>query len=941
MPKYNGVIMTPQEFLAHVLPAEGFYCLAAKTSAGIRHRTYESIDDLVADATELNAQGHDLYFSISTLRERQIIVGGKSRIRVGQNCLQTRSLILDVDVRPDKPGHHTDNKEALQEVAALAKQLQLGTPTIVFTGGGFHVYWTADVALSADDFANKSAYFKSTVLANFPRLGADPTRIGDRTSLLRIPSFINHKRQETVRILRAGTTFPISAIGGWVPVIKKVNGNHSAAFNLFAKSPPVKLDKVIQGCAQLKEMSDTGGANCTEPLWYAALNVIKHGENANVWAHQISLGHSGYSYAGTEAKLVQAMGTNSGPTTCRLFGGLRSAICSGCPFNGKITSPIQLASGVVAATTNAVAQINFTPPWPYKRRATGGIEVCPEEGSPPELVYDYDLFPTKKLRDESTGEWLVRYKYFQPIDGWREETAALSEFYDKKSAFKALMRGGVVPTFGQGSKTFNVGRYMVESIRDLEKKQGSSSMYNQLGWRHDDTAFIVGNRMYAPGVVSEVEVAGALKQLVSKLQIVGSLQRWTDVFEVYNRPGLEAYAFGALLAFAGPLYKFTGHNGVIFNMVGEKGSGKSTVLKVIASVWMKPEEQLLKESDTINSAEVILGAMHNLPVMYDEITNIEDKKLSDLCYNITQGRGRNRLNADAKLKTNHATWSLILCSTSNLSLVDKLGQHKANSSAEAIRIFEVRVDGNTVIDKAAADAAFKKLDKNYGVAGDIYAKYIVDNRDAIIEQLEETTISIDADLNIKSPERFWSALLACVVVGGEIAKNLGLHGYNMDKLYAWAAKHISSMRTNVEEKTVDPISILGNFLASKVRNTIVVVQGKHRDTLMPHLRDSTQIRLEIDPGVAIAFIEYKALVDYCKLNNISISWWEAKLRELKIIIETGKNKRLAAGCNDLPAVNVRCWAFNLTKQEFRADIDTILHGQERLNASVSSTGTTA
>jgi energy-coupling factor transporter ATP-binding protein EcfA2 len=388
------------------------------------------------------------------------------------------------------------------------------------------------------------------------------------------------------------------------------------------------------------------------------------------------------------------------------------------------------------------------------------------------------------------------------------------------------------------------------------------------------------------------------------------------------------------MAFASPLYKFTGHSGIIFNMVGEKGSGKSTVLKVIASVWMKPEEQLLKESDTVNSAEVILGAMHNLPVMYDEITNIDDKKLSDLCYNITQGRGRNRLHSNASLKANTATWALVMCSSSNLSLVDKLSQQKANSSAEAIRVFEIRVDGNVVIDKTMADAAFRKLERNYGTAGDVYAKYLVENKDAVVQQLEDAIIQIDRELGIKSPERFWSALLACVMVGGEIAKSLGLHRYDMDKLYAWSAKHIASMRTNVEEKTADPLSVLGNFFASKIRNTIVIVQGKLRDSLMPHLRDTPQIRIEVDPGAAVAFIEVKALTDYCKFNNVSLSWWETRMRNMGILVETNKSKRLTAGCNDLPSISVKTWVLNLTKQEFREDIERIITGQEAISRSL-------
>lgn len=932
--------MTPQEFLAHVLPSEGYYCLGAKNekSKGVRHLTYTDLNTMIHDAVDLN-HGNEIYFSISTLAERSVLntSTGKQQTRIGANCLKTKSLILDVDVRADKPGHHVDFKEALVEIAALSTKLDLCIPTIVHTGGGFHVYWTASEALDAETFAEKSSHFKQFVLSSFPKLAADPTRIGDRTSLLRIPGTANLKRAKDIRIIKVGTSFDVEKIKSWTPVptsTKKLNGYHHPAVpvgvNLFSKSPPVKLDNVVKDCPQLKEMADTGGANCQEPLWYAMLGVVKHGEDSNTWAHKLSERHLGYTVAETDTKLNQATSTNTGPTTCRYFDNLRPSVCAGCKFKGKITSPIQLASGVVSAVVAAAPQIVYVPPSPYKRRSGGGITAKGKSGKP-ELVYDYDIYPIKKLMDEGSHEWSVKYRFFQPKDGWREAAANLSDFSDKQSALKVLMKGGVVPSFSQGAKNHNIGKYMVDCIRHLEIHEGMSHMYQQFGWREDFSSFVVGNRMYAPGgIVSEIELAKSTKELASKFQMKGTVQKWADIFDTYNKPGLEAYAFGALLAFASPLYKLTGHNGVIYNMVGESGSGKSTVLKLISSVWMKPDEKMLKKSDTVNSAEVILGIMHNLPVMFDEITNIHNDDLSDLCYNITQGRGRNRLHSTAALKSNYATWSLILCSTSNTSLIDKLGQFKSDSSAEAFRIFEIRVDKNAVIDKRAVDAAFRRIENNYGMAGDIYAKYIVDNKDLILTQLEEATTSIDADLNIMSPERFWSALLACVMVGGEIAKNLGLHRYDMDILYKWAANHMDKMRATVVEKVPDPLSILGNFMQGKVFNTVIFIQGKMRDTLMPHTRSQTQIRLEIDNGLAIAYVEVKALTDYCKENNVSISGWAEKLKTAKILQDTSKQKRLSAGCSDMPSVNVKCWMLNLAGQGFKDDVMKIIHAQQEI-----------
>lgn len=935
--------MTEEEFLIQVLPKTGYYCLAFKTPAGIQHRVFDTIKKAVVASNAASARDIDVYFCISTLAEVSVDINGKTKVRVGSNCAYTKSLILDVDVRPEKPDHHSSFADAAKEIVELSKDIQLCIPTIVNTGGGFHVYWSADIEESADAFNEKAEFFKRLVKNKYPRLAADSTRISDRTSLLRVPNTKNVKRSKTVTIIKEGSTFKLQSISSWksAPAIVAQTPTVQSTVTLMGKSPPVKLDNVVKDCQQLSEMLSNGGRNCNEPLWYAALNIAKHSDNPSAWAHELSKGHPGYNYTDTDNKLKHAIETGTGPTTCKKFESLRSSVCVTCPYNKIITSPIQLAHGVIQKQIVA-KQVNFSPPFPYYRRQQGGIAVLVKANDDDvgieHVVYDYDLFVEGKLRDEATGSWLIKYKYFQPVDGWCEQLAPLEDFCDKKVAFKTLMRGGVTPTYGQSQQAYNVGRYVIDCVRSLEKTQGSTTMYSQFGWRLNDNGFLVGNRLYLPNMTSEVEVTETLRRFIKPSPNVirfdsrGSLQEWCDAFNMYASDGMEAYAFGALLGFASPLYKFTGHHGIIYNMVGNKGSGKSTVLQMIASIWSRPEAQLLKESDTINSSEVILGAMHNLPVTYDEITNIEERRLSDLCYNITQGRGRNRLHADAKLKTNSATWALIMCSSSNLSLVDKLAGLKADASAESIRIFEVNINSeNSNLDKRKADAAFKKLETNYGLAGEVYAPYIVNNRASIQELLTKVISKIDEELEMQSSERFWSALLGCVMVGGYIAKNLGLHRYDMDKLYAWARAQISRMRSNVQERIADPMSILSNFLGSRIKNTLLIVNGKPRDTLLPHVRELTEIRLEIAPKLALAYVERKAIFKYCKDNAVSVTWFEGQLKALGILIDTSKQKKLNAGASELPAISASCWVFNLIREDFRTDLKAIIEGQKQAN----------
>ena len=64
-------------------------------------------------------------------------------------------------------------------------------------------------------------------------------------------------------------------------------------------------------------------------------------------------------------------------------------------------------------------------------------------------------------------------------------------------------------------------------------------------------------------------------------------------------------------------------------MVGGSGSGKSTVLYTINSIFGHPKEPMLVQTDTYLARINRLGVFNSICVTYDEITNIAEDELSD------------------------------------------------------------------------------------------------------------------------------------------------------------------------------------------------------------------------------------------------------------------------------------------------------------------------
>jgi hypothetical protein len=302
-------------------------------------------------------RGYDVYFWVSTPidpQQKKVAKNGTAYVqpRSQQNAKELRALILDVDVRPDKPGtFHTSKADALRDLDGFCKRLGIPLPTIIDSGGGLHCYWPFQFAIPAEHWTAMARHFKLVLQANAPRLAADPTRIADSASLLRVPGTINHKRKKPVKLIHACTeTLPARSYAQKLYDSRPGSATPSERSPLAAAlscSESVELGPIESGCGWLKQYREQQ-AQASEPEWYAVLGLVKHAQDGDRTAEDIaqsySEGHSGYSAAATLEKLNHARKGQSGPTTCARFSMLRPERCRECPYAGKIVSPIQISS---------------------------------------------------------------------------------------------------------------------------------------------------------------------------------------------------------------------------------------------------------------------------------------------------------------------------------------------------------------------------------------------------------------------------------------------------------------------------------------------------------------------------------------------------------------------------------------------------------------------
>lgn len=363
---------------------------------------------------------------------------------------------------------------------------------------------------------------------------------------------------------------------------------------------------------------------------------------------------------------------------------------------------------------------------------------------------------------------------------------------------------------------------------------------------------------------------------------------------------MEPHAFAALTAFGAPLFKFTGLKGAIINVIYKYGgSGKSTTLFMCNSVYGHPESLGSIWKDT-NAAKIQrMGIMNNLPYTVDEITNITPDDFSNLAYSMSQGRGSDRMKgASNELRDNSTTWQTISLASANASFYEKLASAKAGGNAEMLRLFEYEIAPNGLISTEDGKRLFdRQLKENYGHAGEIYIKYLVNNLEAAVEAILNIQAKIDNELKLTPPERFWSAVAACNIAGGLIAKNLGLADYDMKGIYTWVCKTIQGMRDEIKAPAEDATVVIGDYINRHMQN-ILVVKADHDNRTsansLPTLEPRGELRIRYEPDTKQMYFVTSQFKKDCVERQINYKDTIRELKERGFIVGS-PNKRMSKG----------------------------------------------
>lgn len=917
---------------------------------------------------------------------------GQKGVRKQHNVAALRSFWCDLDVKPGVAGAYGTIEDAATAIKQFVTTQNMPRPFVVKSGGGLHCYWPLTEDIDADKwthYANILKHlFKAAGVKADPSRTADCASVlrpvgaaNWKTGMPRPVTLVVRGEVVTPKafmtklaMLAEQLALPVDSpaprvqvevnaapltIAGTAPVFteqaqaamaEEIEGG--VGIQTYAES---EAPRVAQRCAQIKWHAMTQGADATEPQWYDMLGCMRFCKDGEKAVHLLSSKHADYSAERVNSKIDQHVGTGVGPTTCERFELNRPRGCAGCPHLGKVKSPIVLGRELLAAPQPVVElqQDNGTvesfelpnPPAPYKRA------VNPETGRPrivmmvedkdgdtfETVLYDHDLYPVSREWHEKDRKYTIKIRTWLPQDGWIEVAVDQGLLLsDRKAVAKVLGNAGIAC---EVSKIDYLVDYMLGYIRVLQMQAKANTIYVQLGFDKNHERFVLPDRILTTsGTIPHDacnEIKFALKQFTPP---VGTLEGWTETANFFGVAGREAMQVLVMASFASPLFHFTGFNGGWLNVCGKAGSGKSLAMRCGAAVWGHPEmlwtsvrdrkENGAAVGDTLLAYYNLHGIAQYLPVFYDECTGLLPATAGAMAYQQTGGGGRGRMGQNGVAQEIRNQHHNLLISTSNDSIQSKFSLETDAMAAQAIRVFEVVCPSGT-FDKTTGTEVFFKINENYGHAGAVFMRAVMDDLPAVKSRMRAVIPALDKASGVSNQDRFWSAYPAAMIVALEITNRLGLTNYNVAAFTKFCIDAIIGMRAGLKETGQTPVELLGEFLRVHDRNTLVLSSAGNGTTpalITKEPHDTLMVRNESYTN--LIYIERAALRRWLQKRGVDPSALRAALTTAGMLLDGDAQYTLGKG-TVWKGPQTRCWKLDSAHPEMGSS----LHNAALTNAA--------
>lgn len=675
------------------------------------------------------------------------------------------------------------------------------------------------------------------------------------------------------------------------------------------------------GCAQLKAYMDNPQEDGLEPLWRGLLSWTKVCEDGEEYARRISALHP-YSDERMRTKLREI----KGPYPCAKMDTENPGVCPGCPHWGKVVNPLKLgrqlltdneermvplalpsppAPPVPPPPVDTAEEFDFSgdddegdamvheglaatvlrpkPPWPFSFGANGGVYLHKEEKGPDgeKIAHDvqllpYDLFVVDVLQQEA--DCCVHVVAQRPT-GAQSFVMPQRAIASPDDTVKFLASQNIIASFGKGNDV-NLYNYLRACVSEASLRK-PVDVPLQCGWQKDGS-FVYNFRVFSPNGTERTFPMPGLENINRNTASSGTLENWRRVWDVFVRKRM--YTLLALCAdsFGSALMQFTPCEAFVWHIGSrDSGTGKSLTLSAKAGVWGHPIRYRTGSKTSPVAMQQRAGLLNSLPLLIDEITSTQRANMEwapAFIFDLTEGQGKERMEAGAnKERINRSNWFLTCTMTANTSLADYMsGARQHSSQGELLRMLEWN-PSEKVTWTSEERRIMPLLKTNYGVAGEKWVRWLVQNRQTAISVVQQVYEKLQVSFSFTDDERYWHAGCTAAVAAAIMLKPgyADIIDLPVKKIVDALQELVNQGRETLKRSTISAEDVLNQFTRDNYGSFIVIRKAEGKllaawgdgETVDRSLtRTKVMGRVEHGlgfPGAVDYFIEEQLLKKHC------------------------------------------------------------------------------
>ena len=372
---------------------------------------------------------------------------------------------------------------------------------------------------------------------------------------------------------------------------------------------------------------------------------------------------------------------------------------------------------------------------------------------------------------------------------------------------------------GEGAPvTSNNARHVLAYLEAYEHKFAAAitrkKVTSRLGRGRADGPF------FLPGLIPAVEFAplgsGDASLIRAYASRRGSLQGWAEVMRVLESETLIIPQVAIVAALVPPLQRRLQIPNFILDLYGNTSTGKSTTLKLAASVYGRPQDPdslIMQWMGTQSAIEQVAGMCGELPIFLDDAQHCPAEVKRSVVYMIANGRGKVRSGGRAGV-LEVPTWNTVALSTSEEPLHE-------SSPHEGARGRILSVGGATPPFRQGSATLVRALEQavanNHGHAGEAFVRHINGWGESEWLRWQRRYSAVRVELLKSTSSNVAgrvSGYVAAIHVAAEIACPLLGLPFHPDVLAAWVMLHIGDQESDRNQVLVGLRALADHYISN-------------------------------------------------------------------------------------------------------------------------------